>query len=81
MKPEINKLKLPEEGLQLEQSSLNWLEKNEIYTKNKPVASIQPSTVSTNFKPPILSLKTTAQNNIDDFSFTSWKFKTMPITH
>ena len=77
MKPEINKLKLPEEGLQLEQSSLNWLEKNEIYTKNKPVASIQPSTVSST----ILSLKTTAQNNIDDFSFTSWKFKTMPITH
>ena len=76
-----NKLKLAELDLQLGQNSINRLEKIEVYTKTKPVAANQPSSVPTNSKPPIVPLKTTTQNNIDNFPYTSPKFKIIPITN
>ena len=58
------------------------MEKIEVYTKTKQVPANQPSSDPTNPKPPIIPLKTTPQNNIDDFPYTSPKFKTaMPITN
>ena len=77
-----NKLKLAELDLQLGQSLINRLQKIAVYTKTKPVAAIQSSSVPTNSKPPIVPLKTSTQNNIDDFPYTSPKFKTViPITN
>ena len=72
-----NKLKLAELNLQLEQNSINHFEKIEFCTKSKPVAENQLSSVPVNSKPPIVSSKTTTQNNIDDFPYTSPKFKTV----
>ena len=72
-----NKLKLAELNLQLEQNSINHFEKIEFCTKSKPVAENQLSSVPANSKPPIVSLKTTTENNIDDFPYTSPKFKTV----
>ena len=72
-----NKLKLAELNLQLEQNSINHFEKIEFCTKSKPVAENQLSSVPANSKPPIVSSKTTTQNNIDDFPYTSPKFKTV----
>ena len=53
------------------------MEKIEVYSKSKPVASNQPSSFPNNSKPPMVSLKVTTQNNIDDFPYTSPTFKTV----
>ena len=79
---EVIKLKLAELEFQLGQNSINRLEKVEVYTKTKPVSANQPSNVPTNSKPPIVLLKTTTPKNIDDFPYTSSKFKTViPIAN
>ena len=58
------------------------MEKIEVYTKSKPVAANQPSSFPTNSKPPIVSLETITQNNIDDFLYTSPELKTViPIAN
>ena len=56
------------------------MEKIKVSTKTKPVATDQPSSVSMNSKSPIVPLKTTTQNNIDDFLYTSPIFKTVNPT-
>ena len=72
-----NKLKLAKLDLQLGQNSINRLEKLEVYTTGKSVGANQPSSVPTDSKPPVVLLKTTTQNNIDDFLYTSPKYKTV----
>ena len=51
------------------------MEKIEVDTTSKPAAADQPSSVPTNSKPPIAPLKKPTQNNKDDFSYISTKFK------
>ena len=56
------------------------MEKTKVSNKTKPIAADQPSSVSMNSKSPIMSLKTTTENNIDDFLYTSPIFKTVIST-
>ena len=70
-----NRLKLAEVDLELGKNSINRFQKIEVYKKTKPIEANPPISVPTNSKPPIVPLKTTTQNNIDDFPYTSSKFK------
>ena len=72
-----NKLKLAELDLQLGQNSTDCLKKIEVYTKTKPVAANEPSSVPTYSKLPIAPLKTTIQKTLDDFLYTTPKSKTV----